>query len=97
MTCTVVHRGANTRRLLAAMQVLKCRLSTIRLSRPARCVAYPYRNNLKKSSRLRVSENKRKLCFQFVEREQSQLEIKAIMQGRTDYENMLPMTIGIKK
>ena len=22
---------------------------------------------------------------------------KAIMQGRTDYENMLPMTIGIKK
>ena len=25
------------------------------------------------------------------------LDIKAIMQGRTDYENMLPMTIGIKK
>lgn len=43
-----------------------------------------------------------------VEREQSQSEIKAIMQGRTDYEysnyvrllltgckNMMPMTIGI--
>lgn len=25
------------------------------------------------------------------------LIFKAIMQGRTDYENMLPMTIGIKK
>ena len=46
-------------------------------------------------------------CFLFVEREQSQYEIKAIMLGRTDYErsalplcfakNMLPMTIGIKK
>ena len=32
-----------------------------------------------------------------VEREQLRFNIKAIMQGRTDYENMLPMTIGIKK
>jgi len=32
-----------------------------------------------------------------VDREQTRLIIKAIMQGRTDYENMLPMTIGIKK
>ncbi len=32
-----------------------------------------------------------------VEREQPRFNIKAIMQGRTDYENMLPMTIGIKK
>ena len=31
-----------------------------------------------------------------VESEQVRLIIKAIMQGRTDYENMLPMTIGIK-
>jgi hypothetical protein len=73
-------------------------------------VAYQRLNILRNSSRLRVSENKRKSCFLFVEREQSQLEIKAIMQGRTDYErsssagllptgrkNMLPMTIGIKK
>ena len=32
-----------------------------------------------------------------VERELAQVNLKAIMQGRTDYENMLPMTIGIKK
>ena len=32
-----------------------------------------------------------------VEREQFRIISKAIMQGRTDYENMLPMTIGIKK
>ena len=31
------------------------------------------------------------------EREQLRILSKAIMQGRTDYENMLPMTIGIKK
>ena len=30
-----------------------------------------------------------------VEREQIRLQIKAIMQGRTDYENMLPMTIKL--
>ena len=30
------------------------------------------------------------------EREQLRIRSKAIMQGRTDYENMLPMTIGIK-
>ena len=29
--------------------------------------------------------------------EQLRILSKAIMQGRTDYENMLPMTIGIKK
>ena len=67
-------------------------------------------NILRNSSRLRLSENKRKSCFLLVEREQSQYKIKAIMQGRTDYErsssagllptgreNLLPMTIGIKK
>ena len=32
-----------------------------------------------------------------VERELAQLKLKAIMLGRTDYENLLPMTIGIKK
>jgi hypothetical protein len=32
-----------------------------------------------------------------VERKQAQVMLKAIMQGRTDYENLLPMTIGIKK
>ena len=32
-----------------------------------------------------------------VERELAQVNLKAIMQGRTDYANMLPMTIGIKK
>ena len=30
------------------------------------------------------------------EREQLRIIFKAIMQGRTDYENMLPMPIGIK-
>ena len=33
---------------------------------------------------LRVSENRRKSCFLYVEREQSQSEIKAIMQEKTD-------------
>ena len=32
-----------------------------------------------------------------VEREQLRIISKAVMQGRTDYENLLPMTIGIKK
>ncbi len=31
------------------------------------------------------------------EREQLRILSKAVMQERTDYENMLPMTIGIKK
>ena len=31
------------------------------------------------------------------EREQVRMKFRAILQGRTDYENMLPMTIGIKK
>ena len=33
----------------------------------------------------------------FAEREQVRITFKAVMLGRTDYENMLPMTIGIKK
>jgi len=33
----------------------------------------------------------------FAEREQLRIIFKAVMQGRTDYENMLLMTIGIKK
>jgi hypothetical protein len=33
----------------------------------------------------------------FAECEQFRMISKAVMQGRTDYENMLPMTIGIKK
>ena len=36
-------------------------------------------------------------CISFAEREQLRIKSRAIMLGRTDYENMLPMTIGIKK
>ena len=32
----------------------------------------------------------------FVEREQARIKIKAITLGRTDYINLLPMTIGVK-
>ena len=38
-----------------------------------------------------------RMYSRIVEREQLRMISKAIMQGRTDYENMLPMTIGIKK
>ena len=38
-----------------------------------------------------------RMYSRIVEREQLRILSKAIMQGRTDYENMLPMTIGIKK
>ena len=38
-----------------------------------------------------------RMYSRIVEREQLRILSKAIMQGRTDYENMFPMTIGIKK
>ena len=38
-----------------------------------------------------------RMYSRIVERELLRFSIKAIMQGRTDYENMLPMIIGIKK
>jgi len=38
-----------------------------------------------------------RMYSRIVERELAQENLKAIMQGRTDYENMLPMTIGIIK
>ena len=59
-------------------------VSTIHLSRHARCSVCPHWYFFRNYSRLRVSENKRKTCFPFVECEQSQLEIKAIMQEKND-------------
>ena len=43
-----------------------------------------------------IKRGQSKLVY-YAEHEQTRIIFKAIMQGRTDYENMLPMTIGIKK
>lgn len=44
-----------------------------------------------------VIERGQSELVRIAEREQVRIIFKAVMQGRTDYENMLPMTIGIKE